>query len=165
MDILVVRGDITQQDVDAIVTAANRHLGGGSGVHGAVHAAAGPELLAASLALAPCAPGSAVVTPAFALAPVRWVIHAVGPRYTAHPDDAALLTSTYRAALTRADEVGARIVAFPSISTGRYGFPKPQAAALSVAALRSAATSVRTVFLVTKHDDVADLWVNELGRR
>jgi len=78
MKITVVRGDITRQDVEAVVTAANTRLRGGGGVDGAVHAAAGPRLLQASLALAPCPPGGAVATEAFDLAPVRWVIHAVG---------------------------------------------------------------------------------------
>ncbi len=82
MKICVVRGDIVREDVEAIVTAANIPLRGGGGVDAAVHAAAGPELLLACRALAPCPAGSAVVTPAFKLAPVQWVIHAVGPRYS-----------------------------------------------------------------------------------
>jgi len=89
-----VRGDITRQDVEAVVTAANTRLRGGGGVDGAVHAAAGPRLLQASLALAPCPPGGAVLTEAFDLAPVRWVIHAVGPIYQG-PQDAATLASAY----------------------------------------------------------------------
>jgi len=92
MKITVVRGDITRQDVEAVVTAANTKLRGGGGVDGAVHAAAGPRLLQASLA--PCPPGGAVLTEAFDLAPVRWVIHAVGPIYQG-PQDAATLTSAY----------------------------------------------------------------------
>jgi len=119
MKITLVRGDITRQDVEAVVTAANTRLrgGGGGGVDGAVHAAAGPRLLQASLALAPCPPGGAVLTGAFDLAPVRWVIHAVGPIYQG-PQDAATLTSAYTQSLARADEVGATSVAFPSISSG-----------------------------------------------
>ena len=111
MDIRVVEGDITTQRVDAIVTAANSQLLGGAGVNGAVHRAAGPELLRASRALAPCPAGEAVVTPAFDLRPVRWVIHAVGPVYSG-PSDAPVLASAYTAALRCADEVGARSVAF-----------------------------------------------------
>jgi O-acetyl-ADP-ribose deacetylase (regulator of RNase III) len=107
MKITVVRGDITRQDVEAVVTAANTKLRGGGGVGGAVHAAAGPRLLQASLALAPCPPGGAVLTEAFDLAPVRWVIHAVGPIYQG-PQDAATLTSAYMQSLARADEVGAQ---------------------------------------------------------
>jgi len=107
MKIILVRGDITRQDVEAVVTAANTKLRSGGGVDGAVHAAAGPRLLQASLALAPCPPGGAVLTEAFDLAPVRWVIHAVGPIYQG-PQDAATLTSAYTQALAPADEVGAK---------------------------------------------------------
>jgi len=95
--IRVVRGDVTTQPVDAIVTAGNSALRGGSGVNGAVHTAAGPRLLAASRALAPCPAGSAVITLAFDLAPVQWVIHVVGPRF-GDPNDAELLRSAYRSA-------------------------------------------------------------------
>jgi O-acetyl-ADP-ribose deacetylase (regulator of RNase III) len=147
MEITVVRGDITQQLVDAVVTAANSELRGGGGVDGAVHAAAGPHLLEACRALAPCPPGSAVVTPAFDLAPVRWVIHAVGPVYRG-PQDAPTLASAYTSSLARADEVGARSVAFPSISTGVYGYPADEASVISVQALRSAVTDVERVLLV-----------------
>ncbi len=107
MKITVVRGDITRQDVEAVVTAANTRLRGGGGVDGAVHAAAGPRLLQASLALAPCPPGGAVITEAFDLAPVRWVIHAVGPIYQG-PQDAATLASAYTQALARARRAGPR---------------------------------------------------------
>ena len=157
MKITVVRGDITRQQVDAIVTAANVPLMGGGGVDGAVHDAAGPELLRACRELAPCATGSAVVTPAFDLAPVRWVIHAVGPVY-AGPADAELLASAYVESLARADEVGARSLAFPSISTGVYGYPAAEAAQVSVAALRGAATQVETVLLVAFNAHMAELW-------
>ena len=157
MSITVVRGDITTQPVEAIVTAGNSALRGGSGVNGAVHAAAGPRLLQASQALAPCPAGSAVVTPAFDLAPVRWVIHAVGPHY-GDREDAELLKSAYRSALARADEVGAMSVAFPSISTGVYGYPAALAAALSVEALTTAVTSVSKILLVAFNDDIAQRW-------
>jgi O-acetyl-ADP-ribose deacetylase (regulator of RNase III) len=161
MKITVVRGDITGQQVDAIVTAANVPLMGGGGVNGAVHAAAGPELLRACRELAPCPTGSAVVTPAFDLAPVRWVIHAVGPVYS-RPADAALLASAYVESLARADEVGARSVAFPSISTGVYGYPAAEAAQVSVAALRGAVTQVETVLLVAFTAHMAELWERAL---
>lgn len=163
MRIELVQGDITTfREVDAVVTAANRRLLGGTGVNGAVHAAAGPRLLAASAALAPCQPGSAVVTPAFDLAPVRWIIHAVGPRYRS-PDDAPVLQFAYSAALARADECGARTVSFPSISTGRYGYPAKEAAALSVHALQTARTEVDRVLLVAFSDDAAELWASALA--
>lgn len=147
MELTLVRGDITEQQVDAIVTAANIDLRGGGGVDGAVHAAAGPRLLEACHALAPCPAGSAVVTPAFDLAPVRWVIHAVGPVYSG-PQDGPTLAAAYVSALARADEVGARSVAFPSISTGVYGYPADEAARISVEALRTARTAVEHVRLV-----------------
>ena len=158
MDVTVVVGDIIEQNVDAIVTAAIPRLRGGSGVNGAVHAAAGPRLLQASLALAPCPPGDAVVTPAFDLTPVKWVIHAVGPRYSDAPEVADQLMSTYHSAFARADDVGARSIAFPSISTGAYGYPVGIATALSAEALRTVQTEVETVVLVAYHQDVADLW-------
>ena len=160
----MVRGDITRQPVEAVVTAANSALRGGGGVDGAVHAAAGPELLRACRPLAPCPPGSAVVTPAFGLAPVRWVVHAVGPVYSGSPDDPALLASAYTASLARADEVGARSMAFPAISTGVYGYPAEEAAEASVRALRSGDTRVERVVLVGFTERSAQLWRDALGR-
>lgn len=163
MEIEVVRGDITTQDVDAVVTAANSGLRGGGGVDGAIHRAAGPELLAACRPLAPCPTGAAVVTPAFGLAPVRWVIHAVGPVYGGRPADQEQLASAYTSALARADEVGARSVAFPAISTGVYGYPVEEAAAVSVAALRSASTRVERVLLVAYDEATARAWERALA--
>lgn len=159
----VVRGDITRIPVDAVVTAANSRLVGGSGVNGAVHAASGPELLRATTALAPCPAGSAVVTPAFGMVTARWVIHAVGPRYRG-PADTGLLASAYTSSLTRADEVGARSISFPAISTGVYGFPDEEAARVSVAALLEASSSVQTVLLVAFRSRTARLWEQELAR-
>jgi len=146
----------------APVTAANTRLRGGGGVDGAVHAAAGPRLLQASLALAPCPPGGAVLTEAFDLAPVRWVIHAVGPIYQG-PQDAATLTSAYTQALARADEVGARSVAFPSISTGAYGYPLAEAATVSMQALRGSVTAVESVLLVAFSSQVQEFWERALN--
>ena len=163
MRLTVVRGDIVDQPVDAVVTAGNRSLRGGSGVNGAVHAAAGPRLEAASRALAPCPAGCAVVTPAFDLGSARWVNHAVGPKYTG-PEDAAVLAATYTAALERADEVGARSVAFPSISTGVYRYPEEEAAEVSVAALLAAPTHVESVLLVAFRSRMARLWSAVLER-
>lgn len=162
MRITVVRADITAQRVDAILTAANVPLRGGGGVDAAVHDAAGPELLRACRELAPCPTGSAVITPAFDLAPVRWVIHAVGPRYSG-PADAELLASAYLQSLALADQVGARSVAFPSISTGVYRYPATEAAAVSVAALRGALTNVDSVLLVAFTAQMAKLWQSALS--
>ena len=158
-----MRGDITVQQVDAVVTAANSALAGGGGVDGAIHRAAGPELVRASRALAPCPAGTAVVTPAFALASARWVVHAVGPVYRG-PQDAAVLASAYTAALARCDEVGARSVAFPAISTGVYGYPREEAAQVSVAALRAARTQVERCLLVAYDVTTARLWEEALAR-
>ena len=162
MEIEVVRGDICAVEVDAVVTAANTALRGGGGVDGAVHAAAGPELVRASRALAPCPAGSAVVTPAFGMRHARWVIHAVGPMYSG-PQDEPVLASAYTSSLARAEEVGARSVAFPAISTGVYGYPQQDAARVSVAALRGATTSVQRVVLVAFDDRTRELYEARLG--
>lgn len=159
MRIEVVAGDITRAQTEAIVAAANRHLAGGGGVDGAIHRAAGPRLLAALRPLAPCPVGDAVVTPAFELpAPIRYVVHAVGPRYGVDEPADELLQAAYRAALRRCDEVGAASVAFPSISTGAYRFPLPRACALSVAALREADTQVERCLLVAFDDKTLRRW-------
>ncbi len=162
--ITVVLGDITTyRDVDATVNAANAALSGGGGVDGAIHAAAGPEHVKATRAKAPGPPGHAVITPAFDLAPVTWVIHAVGPVYLG-PEDAVVLASTYTACLARADEVGARSLAFPAISTGVYGYPPADAARVSVAALRSSDTQVERILLVAYGRDTARHWQHALDQ-
>jgi O-acetyl-ADP-ribose deacetylase (regulator of RNase III) len=144
----VVQADITTLDVDAVVTAANARLAGGGGVDGAVHRAAGPDLLAACRAIGGCPTGDAVATPGFAL-PARFVIHAVGPVWQGGgAGEAALLASAYRRSLEVADEVGARSVAFPAIGTGAYGYPPDEAASIAVRTLRSTPTSVERVVLV-----------------
>jgi O-acetyl-ADP-ribose deacetylase (regulator of RNase III) len=146
----VVLGDITAQDVDAIVTAANESLLGGGGVDGAIHRAAGPRLAEAGAAIGPCEPGEAMATPAFDLdPPVRHVIHTVGPVWEGgRHGEAAILASCYRRSLQVADEVGARSVAFPAIATGVYGFPPDQAAKIAVDTIRSTPTAVAHVRLV-----------------
>jgi O-acetyl-ADP-ribose deacetylase (regulator of RNase III) len=146
----VVHGDITAQDVDAIVTAANESLLGGGGVDGAIHRAAGPRLAEAGAAIGPCEPGDAMATPAFDLdPPVRHVIHTVGPVWEGGSHgEAATLASCYRRSLQVADELGARSVAFPAIATGVYGFPSEQAAKIAVETIRSTPTAVQQVRLV-----------------
>lgn len=132
MTITLVQGDITRERVDAIVNAANPSLLGGGGVDGAIHRAAGPELLAACRALPPtqrpCPTGRAVITPGFRL-PARFVIHTVGPVWRGGGrGEAELLADCYRNSLRLAVEHGLRTVAFPAISTGVYGYPLEEAA-------------------------------------
>ncbi|WP_428964289.1 O-acetyl-ADP-ribose deacetylase [Micromonospora fluostatini] len=153
-EIEVVQGDITRENVDAIVTAANESLMGGGGVDGAIHRAAGPRLAQAGAALAPCVPGDAVATPAFDLhPPVRHVIHTVGPVWTGGGDgEAETLASCYRRSLAVADGIGANSVAFPAISTGVYGYPPEEAATIAVTTLRATPTAVERIRLVAFDD-------------
>jgi len=149
----LVRGDIATQEVDAVVNAANRGLLGGGGVDGALHAAAGPALLEACRELRRTRypdglpTGQAVATAAGRL-PARWVIHTVGPIYPREDDPATLLASCYRESLRVADEIGARSVAFPSISTGAYAYPLEEAAPIALRSVRGATTSVELVRFV-----------------
>ena len=141
MQVEAVAGDITTQQVDAVVNAANSSLLGGGGVDGAIHAAAGPRLLAACRELrATTLPdglpvGQAVATPAFDL-PARWVIHTVGPNRHAGQTDPALLASCFTASLDVARGLGARTVAFPAVSAGVYGWDVRQVATIAVDAVR-----------------------------
>jgi O-acetyl-ADP-ribose deacetylase (regulator of RNase III) len=149
MRITVVQGDITEQQVDAVVNAANRRMRGGGGVDGAIHAAGGPEVLEDCKRRFPdgLATGRAGWTTAGRM-PARWVIHVVGPNYLAGERDRSLLTSCYAEALRVADELGARTVAFPLVSAGVYGWPKDDAVAAAVETLRAAATAVEEARLV-----------------
>jgi O-acetyl-ADP-ribose deacetylase (regulator of RNase III) len=156
--IALVRGDITQLAVDAIVNAANTGLRGGGGVDGAIHRAAGPALLDELARRYPrgCAVGDAVLTGGHGL-PARHVIHAVGPvwRGGGHGEP-ALLRRAYDESFARAQEAGAGTVAFPAISTGVYGYPKPDAAAVALGAMRDHAPAfARVVACVYGAEDEA----------
>ena len=145
--IVLLEGDLTAQEVDAIVNAANSSLLGGGGVDGAIHRAGGPVILEACRRLRATdwpdglPTGKAVATTAGEL-PARWVIHTVGPVYGKVDDAPALLASCHVESLRVADELGARTVAFPAISTGVFGYPVEEAAGVAIGAVRGAETEV-----------------------
>jgi O-acetyl-ADP-ribose deacetylase len=159
------QGDITRQRVDAIVNAANSSLLGGGGVDGAIHRAAGRELLEACRQLGGCPTGEARSTPGFRL-PARWVIHTVGPVWSGGKrGEPELLASCYRRSLEVADELGIRSVAFPAISTGAYGFPGELAAGIAVNTVRSANTEVELIRLVAFDAETFVLYRKALDNR
>jgi O-acetyl-ADP-ribose deacetylase len=158
--VTLVHGDITEQEVDAVVNAANRSLLGGGGVDGAIHRRGGPAILEECRRLRATEHpdglpvGRAVATTAGNL-PARWVIHTVGPVYSATDDRSALLASCHTEALRVADDLGARTVAFPAISTGAFGYPVEEAAPVAVRAAREARTDVEEVrFVLFDHASV-----------
>ncbi|MGZ4333106.1 MAG: O-acetyl-ADP-ribose deacetylase [Gaiellaceae bacterium] len=152
----IVRGDLTTQDVDAIVNAANRSLLGGGGVDGAIHRAGGPEILAECRLLGGCETGDAKATRGGQL-PARYVIHTVGPVWHGGlHGEADLLASCHRRSLEVARELGVRTVAFPAISCGVYGFPVELAAPLAVRAVREQGHDLDLVRFVLFDDDVYD---------
>ncbi len=143
--ITVRQADITTLSVDAIVNAANQSLLGGGGVDGAIHRAAGPELLAECRTLGGCPTGEARITQGYRL-PARHVIHAVGPRYRdGRHGEPALLAAAYTNSLRLAAENALRTIAFPAISCGIYGYPLAEAAAIAVAAVRDVLTVERSI--------------------
>ena len=163
MRIQAVHADITRLDVDAVVNAANSSLLGGGGVDGAIHAAAGPALLDACRVLGGCGTGDAKATDGFGL-PARWIIHTVGPVWQGgRSGEPELLASCYRRSMEVADELGARSVAFPAISTGVYGYPRSEAASIAVSTLRSVTTSVELVHLVAFDAATLALYESELA--
>ena len=149
MEITVVEGDITQQDVDAVVNAANQAMRGGGGVDGAIHRAGGPAVLEDCKKRFPdgLTTGQAGWTTAGDMQ-ARWVIHVVGPNFTAGERDRGLLTSCYANALKVADELGARTVAFPLVSAGIYGWPREDAICAAVETLSTTLTQVAEARLV-----------------
>ena len=156
--VTVVRGDITRQQVDAVVNAANRAMRGGGGVDGAIHRAGGPAVLEDCIARFPhgLATGEAGWTTAGNL-PARWVIHVVGPNFTAGERDRSLLTSCYANALRVADGLGARTVAFPLVSAGIYGWPLEDAVDAAVDTLRDTTSEVEEARIVAFGEATYDL--------
>lgn len=163
--IQLTEGDITQQHVDAIVNAANESLLGGGGVDGAIHRAAGPELLAECRTLGGCPTGEARITGGYHLS-AKHVIHTVGPRFRdgRHGED-ELLASCYRNALELAVRHGVRSIAFPAISTGAYGFPLERATRIAVREVRSFVqkhSELQTVTFVCFGQEARDVYEREL---
>ena len=154
----VVEGDISRQSVDAIVNAANSSLLGGGGVDGAIHRAAGPELVAECRLLGGCKTGQAKATQGYRL-PAKHVIHTVGPVWQDgnHKED-QLLASCYRSSLQLADQLGARSIAFPAISTGIYGFPKERAARIAVKEVLDYPGQVENVLFVCFDPQTAGIY-------
>ena len=174
MNVAAELGDITTVDVDAIVNAANSGLLGGGGVDGAIHRAAGPELLDACRALRASTHrdglpvGDAVATPGFAL-PARWVIHTVGPNRHAGQTDPALLASCFSRSLNVADELGAASIAFPAVSAGVYGWAAEDVASIAATTVRRwcterPATTVQHVRFVLFSDTLLDAFTSALAR-
>jgi O-acetyl-ADP-ribose deacetylase len=167
-EIVVVEGDLTTQEVDAIVNAANSSLLGGGGVDGAIHRAGGSSILAECREIRRTSfpdglpTGRAVATGGGNL-PARWVIHTVGPVYAGSADPASELASCHTESLRVADELGARTVAFPAISTGVFGYPVDEAAGVAIAAVRGAETAVEEVRFVLFGREAFEAFERALG--
>ncbi|MFI6352473.1 O-acetyl-ADP-ribose deacetylase [Streptomyces sp. NPDC050743] len=166
--ITLVLGDITRQSADAIVNAANSSLLGGGGVDGAIHRRGGPAILEECRALRASRygkglpTGRAVATTAGEL-DARWVIHTVGPVYSQSEDRSDLLASCYRESLKTADELGARTVAFPAVSTGVYRWPMEDAARIAVETVRNTPTAVEEVRFVLFDEPAYEAFAHQVG--
>jgi len=165
MTIEIIQGDITALAVDAIVNAANTSLLGGGGVDGAIHRAAGPELVEECRKIGGCPTGEARITRGYRL-PAKHVIHAVGPVWRGGDrGEPELLASCYRNSLRLAQENGVRTIAFPAISCGIYGYPVDRAADIAVAECATVADRFERILLVCFGDDVANVVEHSLRRR
>lgn len=159
----VVEGDITRLELDAIVNAANESLMGGGGVDGAIHRAAGPELRTYNRRHGGCPVGEARLSPGFAL-PARYVISTVGPVWRGGGQgEPALLASCYRSVFELALEAGVESIAFPAISTGVYGYPKPAAALIAISAMRDYEDRLERVVACCFSTEDADIYRRLLG--
>lgn len=166
-NISIVQGDITKADTDAIVNAANQIMLGGGGVDGAIHRAAGPELLeyckqVPAVNGVRCPIGEARITPAGRL-PARWVIHTVGPRYKFDPEPENLLASAYRSSLSLAVRHQCKSIAFPAISCGVFGYPYSEAAETSLSVCREAKWSGIKISFYLFSPELVEIWQKELN--
>jgi O-acetyl-ADP-ribose deacetylase len=162
-DYRVVQGDITTLDVDAIVNAANSSLLGGGGLDGAIHRAAGPDLVRECRLLGGCKTGDAKLTKGYRLR-ARWIIHTVGPVWRGGGNgEPELLASCYRTSLQIAADKGLASIAFPAISTGIYGYPKEDAARIAVETCRSAGARLRDIIFCCFDEETAELYRNLLA--
>lgn len=167
-EIVLLEGDITEQEVDAVVNAANSSLLGGGGVDGAIHRRGGPTILEECKQIRATAwpdglpTGKAVATTGGML-PARWVIHTVGPVFARSEDRSALLAACHTESLRVADELGVRSVAFPAISTGVYGYPLDEAAPVAIGAIREADSAVEEVRFVLFGRDAYEAFRRALG--
>lgn len=164
-DLIIIQGDITQAQVDAIVNAANPQLAGGGGVDGAIHRAAGPELKKAGMKWVeengPLPTGEAVITPGFNLK-AKYVIHTVGPIYKdGKHNEPQLLKNAYKNSLTLANKHSLTTIAFPAISCGVYGYPKEEAAQISISAIKETLpnTTIEKCYFYLFSEDMYNLWV------
>ena len=164
MIIKVILGDITKlgSEVEAIVNAANEDLLGGGGVDGAIHRAAGPELLKECYTLGGCEPGDAKVTKAYNLKQ-KYIIHTVGPRYYSNPNPAETLRSCYQKSLQIADELGVKTIAFPSISTGVFRYPLEEAASIAINTIKQyQGTNIETIIICAFDEKTYKTYLDKL---